>query len=43
MGMLPAYAQQELNEALQETARNTGLNLIMALSYSSPLGTGKRC
>ena len=35
MGMLPAYAQQELNEALQETARNTGLNLIMALSYSS--------
>ena len=35
MGMLPAYAQQELNEALQETAQNTGLNLIMALSYSS--------
>jgi undecaprenyl diphosphate synthase len=35
MGMLPAYAQQELREALDETAVNTGLNLIMALSYSS--------
>lgn len=34
-GMLPAYAQQELAEALQETAANTGLKLIMALSYSS--------
>ncbi|MDB5203209.1 MAG: Undecaprenyl pyrophosphate synthase [Ferruginibacter sp.] len=35
IGMLPAYAQQELAEALAETAQNTGLNLIMALSYSS--------
>lgn len=34
MSMLPAYAQQELNEALDITSGNTGLNLIMALSYS---------
>lgn len=34
MSMLPAYAQQELNEALEITGGNTGLNLIMALSYS---------
>lgn len=33
--MLPPNAQQELNEALNETAANTGLQLIMALSYSS--------
>jgi undecaprenyl diphosphate synthase len=33
--MLPAYAQQELHEALEATSHNTGLNLIMALSYSS--------
>lgn len=35
MNMLPAYAQKELNESLEITSRNTGLNLIMALSYSS--------
>lgn len=35
MSMLPEYARQELQEALQMTAANTGLNLIMALSYSS--------
>ncbi|HTL08594.1 MAG TPA: isoprenyl transferase [Chitinophagaceae bacterium] len=35
MTMLPVYAQQELREALELTAANTGLNLIMALSYSS--------
>ncbi|MES2430485.1 MAG: isoprenyl transferase [Bacteroidota bacterium] len=35
MGMLPDSAKNELNEALAETAPNTGLNLIMALSYSS--------
>jgi undecaprenyl diphosphate synthase len=35
MNMLPEYARQELREALEETAANTGLNLIMALSYSS--------
>lgn len=35
MNMLPAYAQNELNESLEITSRNTGLNLIMALSYSS--------
>ncbi len=33
--MLPPNAASELNEALKETAANTGLNLIMALSYSS--------
>lgn len=35
MNMLPEYAKQELNEALELTSKNTGLNLIMALSYSS--------
>jgi undecaprenyl diphosphate synthase len=34
MNMLPDYARQELNEALDITKDNTGLNLIMALSYS---------
>ncbi len=34
MNMLPDYARQELNEALDITRGNTGLNLIMALSYS---------
>ena len=33
--MLPENARQELSEALAETASNTGLNLVMALSYSS--------
>jgi len=35
MAMLPDAAKQELQEALEETSHNTGLNLIMALSYSS--------
>ncbi|HXD78517.1 MAG TPA: isoprenyl transferase [Puia sp.] len=35
MSMLPDYARAELTEALQLTARNRGLNLVMALSYSS--------
>ena len=35
MGMLPDYAKQALQESLDITGRNTGLNLIMALSYSS--------
>lgn len=35
MKMLPEYAQNELKESLEITSRNTGLNLIMALSYSS--------
>jgi undecaprenyl diphosphate synthase len=35
MNMLPEYARQELNEALELTSKSTGLNLIMALSYSS--------
>jgi undecaprenyl diphosphate synthase len=34
-GMLPDFARQEMEEALQLTAANTGLNLVMALSYSS--------
>jgi undecaprenyl diphosphate synthase len=34
MNMLPDYARAELNEALDITKVNTGLNLIMALSYS---------
>src|SRR5688572_22842859 len=34
MNMLPEYARKELNEALEITKENTGLNLIMALSYS---------
>lgn len=33
--MLPAGAQKELDDAIGETKNNTGLNLIMALSYSS--------
>ena len=35
MNMLPDYAKQALSESLEITSRNTGLNLIMALSYSS--------
>ena len=34
VNMLPEYAQKELQEALQLTKANTGLQLIMALSYS---------
>ena len=34
MNMLPEYAKNELNEALEITRHNSGLNLIMALSYS---------
>ena len=34
MSMLPDYARKELQEALDFTAGNTGLNLVMALSYS---------
>jgi undecaprenyl diphosphate synthase len=33
--LLPPNAHNELNEACEETKNNTGLNLIMALSYSS--------
>jgi undecaprenyl diphosphate synthase len=33
--MLPEYARNELQEALDMTSQNTGLNLVMALSYSS--------
>lgn len=33
--MLPEAAKKELDEALTETSVNTGLNLVMALSYSS--------
>ena len=34
MTMLPEYARKELQEALEFTENNTGLNLVMALSYS---------
>jgi undecaprenyl diphosphate synthase len=33
--MLPEMARNELNEAISETGKNSGLNLVMALSYSS--------
>ena len=33
--LLPLSAQRELDEACEATEKNTGLNLIMALSYSS--------
>jgi undecaprenyl diphosphate synthase len=33
--MLPDAARKELDEAMKETQGNSGLNLIMALSYSS--------
>lgn len=35
LSMLPDFAVKELNEALSLTEKNTGLNLVMALSYSS--------
>jgi len=35
LNMLPDYARKELQEALDITRENTGLQLIMALSYSS--------
>lgn len=35
INMLPQNARNALQEALEETSHNTGLNLIMALSYSS--------
>jgi undecaprenyl diphosphate synthase len=35
LSMLPPNARQALTEALDMTASNTGLNLVMALSYSS--------
>jgi undecaprenyl diphosphate synthase len=35
IAMLPDQAKKELDEAITETGKNTGLNLIMALSYSS--------
>lgn len=35
MDLLPPSARKEIEEACEETKSNTGLNLIMALSYSS--------
>src|SRR5690349_13906482 len=35
ISMLPENARQALNESKEITGRNTGLNLVMALSYSS--------
>jgi undecaprenyl diphosphate synthase len=34
LNMLPDYTRQELNNALSKTENNTGMNLIIALSYS---------
>lgn len=34
LSLLPSYARKELDEALEITHENTGLNLIVALSYS---------
>ncbi len=34
-GSLPEICRQELNEAINMTACNTGLNLVLALSYSA--------
>jgi undecaprenyl diphosphate synthase len=34
LSMVPAYARKELEEALELTKENKGLNLVMALSYS---------
>jgi len=33
--MMPEHARKALQEAISETSTNTGLNLVMALSYSS--------
>lgn len=35
ISMLPESAQKEIAEACEETSKNTGLHLVMALSYSS--------
>jgi undecaprenyl diphosphate synthase len=35
LSALPKDAQDELNEAIEETAQNTGLTVVIALSYSS--------
>jgi undecaprenyl diphosphate synthase len=35
LDLLPVAARKELEEAIKETSHNSGLNLIMALSYSS--------
>lgn len=35
IGQLPPNAQREIEEAKRETAHNTHMNLVMALSYSS--------
>jgi len=35
IAMLPEYARTELSEALAITAKNSGMHLVMALSYSS--------
>jgi len=35
MSMLPEYAKSELQEAIGQTEKNSGMSLVMALSYSS--------
>lgn len=32
---IPTYTREKLEESIKETAQNTGLNLVLALSYSS--------
>ncbi len=35
LGMLPESCRQEINQAIEKTRNNNGLNLILALSYGS--------
>ncbi len=35
MSLMPEFAYSELQDAIHQTSTNTGLNLVMALSYSS--------
>ena len=35
MSLMPEFAYNELQDAIHQTSTNTGLNLVMALSYSS--------
>ena len=41
MSLLPEFAYIELQEAMQQTSTNTGLNLVMALSYRQQMGNCK--
>ena len=41
--MLPEYARKELNEALEITKDNTGLNLDHGIELQWPLGIAECC